>query len=249
MMGRTTAKRGSTIGEIMTQAAAVQTLLQVGPGLSPEALERQAFEVFDGLRPGELVTLFLDWAPFALLARFQAERKGLFDWTPTRKGPDTWEVEVSRREGEPGALRTVNEALSWDHDRLDGLEARAFAARDHGDLVHAATLFSVFAFGLRRHIRFEEKVLFPEFETKAGFSSTMGPTEVMRVEHREILEILERIERAIGQGDSSVASLRQDLHAVLGDHNLKEENIVYPGTDRALTALERDALVARIQAM
>lgn len=38
-------------------------------------------------------------------------------------------------------------------------------------------------------------------------------------------------------------------YLVLGNHNLKEENIVYPGTDSALTAAERDALVSRIQAV
>ena len=41
---------------------------------------------------------------------------------------------------------------------------------------------------------------------------------------------------------------RHTLHAVLGNHNLKEENIVYPLTDQALTADQRDALVARMQA-
>ena len=232
----------------MNQAATLQIRSQVGPGLALEALERQAFEGFDSLLPGEVVTLALDRVPIAVLTRFQAERKGQFDWTPMRKGPETWEVEISRREAERGSLRTVNEALSWDHDRLDGLEARAFKAREDGDLAQAAALFSVFAFGLRRHIRFEEELLFPEFEAKAGFSPTMGPTEVMRVEHREILEILERLEKAIGDGGSRVEPLRQGLHAVLGDHNLKEENVVYPGTDRALTPLERDVLVARIQA-
>ena len=230
-----------------------QTTLQahsvVGPDLAPDALARQAFEAFDVLRPGGHVTLLLDRAPGGVLARFQAERKGQFDWTPTREGPETWQVEVSRREGERGILRTVNEALSWDHDRLDGLEARAFAARDRGDLAHAASLFSTFALGLRRHIRFEEELLFPEFEAKAGFSSAAGPTAVMRAEHREILEWLEKIEKAIGDCDAPVEPFRLGLHAVLGDHNLKEENVVYPGTDRVLTPIERDALVSRIQAM
>ena len=229
--------------------AVLQTHSQVGPGLAPEAVEQQALEAFDGLHPGEHVTLMLAWPPGGLLARFQAERKGQFDWTPTREGPDLWQVEVSRREEERGVLRTVNQALSWDHDRLDDLEGRAFAARDRGDLTDAASIFSVFAFGLRRHIRFEEELLFPKFEAKAGFPSTMGPTAVMRAEHREILEWLEQLENAIGDGASQVDPLRHGLHAVLGDHNVKEENIVYPGTDDALTAIERDALVARIQAM
>jgi hypothetical protein len=71
----------------------------------------------------------------------------------------------------------------------------------------------------------------------------------MREEHRGILQCLERIEEAMGRTDSPVESLRHALHSILGDHNLKEENIVYPGTDRALNPPERDALVARIQAL
>jgi hemerythrin superfamily protein len=36
---------------------------------------------------------------------------------------------------------------------------------------------------------------------------------------------------------------------VLGAHNQKEEMVLYPMTDRILDALERDALVAAIQAV
>jgi iron-sulfur cluster repair protein YtfE (RIC family) len=71
----------------------------------------------------------------------------------------------------------------------------------------------------------------------------------MRDEHREILRCLDRIEAGIGDPGASVDSSRHALHAVLGNHNLKEENIVYPLTDQALTAAERDALVARMQAI
>jgi len=227
----------------------LQTPHQVGPGLALPILESRALEAFDARPPGELVTLIASSPLGAVLARFQTERKGEFEWTPTKEGPDIWQVEVFRRKGERGSLRTVNDALSWDHDRLDALEARAFEARGRGDRAEATAVYTVFAFGLRRHIRFEEELLFPEFEAKAGFSSAMGPTAVMRDEHREILECLGRIEGAIGDGASSVDSLRHALHSVLGNHNLKEENVVYPGTDQALTADERDALVARIQAL
>lgn len=226
-----------------------QTIHQVGPGLAPDAFPTRALDAFDATPPGEHVTLVVEWAPVAVLARFQAERKGEFEWTPTKEGPKIWEVEVFRRKGERGSLRTVNDALSWDHDRLDALEAGAFKARDVGEFDQAKAFCSAFAFGLRRHIRFEEELLFPEFEAKAGFSPAMGPTAVMRDEHREILQILERIEEAIGEKGSQVDSLRRGLHTVLGNHNLKEENIVYPGTDQALTPVERDALVARIQAL
>jgi len=51
------------------------------------------------------------------------------------------------------------------------------------------------------------------------------------------------------QAASGAESVRHALHSVLGNHNLKEENIVYPGTDESMSPLERDALVARIQAL
>jgi uncharacterized protein (DUF2249 family) len=232
----------------MSQTA-LPAISHLGPGLSLEDLKRQSLVAFDALHPGERVTLRHGQSLRSLLGVLQAQRKGQFDWTPTSEGPKTWEVEVSRREGEPGTLRSVNEALSWDHDRLDDLESRAFKARERGDLSEAKALYAVFAFGLRRHIRFEEELLFPEFEARTGLSPSMGPSAVMRDEHREILECLDRIERGIADPASSVDSVRHALHSVLGNHNLKEENIVYPGTDQAMSPLERDALVARIQAL
>lgn len=221
----------------------------IGPGLSPEDLKQEALMAFDALPPGERFTLRLERSPGALLALFQKERKGQFDWSPTAEGPKFFEVEISRRDSERGSLREVNEALAWDHDRLDGLESRAFKARERGDFVEAQALYAVFAFGLRRHIRFEEELLFPEFESRLGLSSAMGPSAVMRDEHREILECLARIERSIGDAAAAVESVRHTLHTVLGNHNLKEEHIVYPGTDEAMSPIERDALVARIQAL
>jgi hemerythrin superfamily protein len=69
----------------------------------------------------------------------------------------------------------------------------------------------------------------------------------MRVEHREIQELLQRIEAGIGDSASPVEDLRRRFHAVLGDHNIKEEEVLYPGTDEILGAEEADRLVARIQ--
>jgi iron-sulfur cluster repair protein YtfE (RIC family) len=67
---------------------------------------------------------------------------------------------------------------------------------------------------------------------------------VMRDEHREILDCLDRIQASITDPASTAESVRHALHLVLGNHNLKEENIVYPMTDQALGAEARDALVA-----
>ena len=69
----------------------------------------------------------------------------------------------------------------------------------------------------------------------------------MRAEHRQIETLIELIGRALA-GEGAALSLRTELHRVLGDHNVKEEKIVYPATDQLLEPEERDALVGRIQA-
>ncbi len=139
------------------------------------------------------------------------------------------------------------EALSWDHDRLDALEEAAFRARAAGALQEAFNLYAEFAVGLRRHIGFEEELLFPAFEVASGMPPSAGPTAVMRAEHREIRELLDQIAGEIGNAAAPVESLRRSFHAVLGDHNLKEEHVLYPGTDQLLGPEEADRLVRSIQ--
>ncbi|HSB60563.1 MAG TPA: hemerythrin domain-containing protein, partial [Vicinamibacteria bacterium] len=117
-----------------------------------------------------------------------------------------------------------------------------------GDFQGARDAYRVFVHGLRRHIAFEEGVLFPEFEARTGQSPAAGPTAVMRFEHREIESLLARIEAGIGDPATAVDAARAQMHRILGDHNVKEERVLYPGTDDLLSAAERDELVRRIQA-
>ena len=201
---------------------------------------------FDSLSPGERVLLHAAAAPGDALSVLQAERPGLFEWSVVASGPDGWKIEVFRREAAPGSLREVTEALAWDHDRLDALEAAAFLALSHGDVPTAAARYAEFACGLERHIGFEEEVLFPVFEARAGLEPTFGPTAVMREEHAEIRYLLRSIGEAIGTGGDSIP-LRRRFHEVIGEHNEKEEVILYPGTDRMLSPRESDELVGRIQ--
>ena len=205
---------------------------------------------FDGLRPGETLVFVADSKPEAVLERLQRERKGVFEWTPLEEGPTQWRVELLRRGGRVGALREITEALSWDHDRLDALEAAAFEARALGDHQLARRSYRAFAHGLSRHIRFEEELLFPVFEVRTGLSSTMGPTAVMRAEHDEIKKRLEAIAAEIGlvHPTADLESRRRAFHEVMRAHNAKEEQVLYPAVDRCLSADESDALVARIQA-
>lgn len=203
--------------------------------------------LFDALSPGQSLVVTGVRAPAGLLSALQAERKGLFEWSPLEMRPDRWRVEIRRRAGSAGQLRGIDEALSWDHDRLDALEAAAFEKRAAGDLGAARELYGEFAVGLRRHIGFEEELVFPAFERKAGMPPTAGPTAVMRAEHREIESLLEQIAAGMSDPAAPVQTLRHRFHAVLGDHNQKEEQILYPSTDDLLGEDESDGLVSQIQ--
>lgn len=206
-----------------------------------------ALTAFDRLAPGDTLVTTAGDAGDALLRYLQAERRGLFEWSVLRSGPPAWTIAIARRAAPPGAARGVNEALSWDHDRLDALEAAAFQKRAEGDLQSARDYYAAFAAGLHRHIAFEEQILFPAFEETTGMPPTAGPTAVMREEHREIETLLDKIETGIGEKDAPVEALRRSLHDVLGDHNLKEEEILYPTTDQLLGPDKADHLVERIQ--
>jgi uncharacterized protein (DUF2249 family)/hemerythrin-like domain-containing protein len=201
-------------------------------------------EAFHLLAPGErMVAVSGDAAP-DLLGCLQSRRSGLFEWSLLEAGPQEFRIELVRRGSSAGSLREVGEALAWDHDRLDALEEEVFERLAAGDQRQARELWDEFTVGLRRHIRFEEQVLFPEFESHCG----TGPTGVMRYEHREIEALIEGIGLAL-PNQAAALTLRGQLHLVLGDHNRKEEQVLYPMTDRVLGPEERDALVRRIQAV
>lgn len=201
---------------------------------------------FDALRPGESLTLLGAGDPAGILRRLQADRRGIFEWSPLPPNGSGFRVELLRRPAERGVRRSVTEALAADHDRLDALEGKAFLLLAGGDAAGAASVWAEFAFGLRRHIRFEEEIVFPVFEETSGFPPSQGPTSVMRAEHREIEMLLEAIGRALEDG-GDVGGHRHALQQVLGAHNMKEEHVLYPATDERLDPDERDALVARIQ--
>jgi uncharacterized protein (DUF2249 family) len=201
---------------------------------------------FDGLAEGEGFSFETDQDPAPRLSELQRRRAGRFEWSPDLEGPPRWRVTVTRRDA--GDSRTVSDALAWDHDRLDAIERDAFAARDRGEAAEACRLFDEFARGLGRHIAFEEAILFPAFENATGHPPTAGPTAVMREEHRIIRSLLSEISAELRDPAASPVDRRRSLAWVLGEHNVKEEQMLYPMTDSVLGPDGADELVRRIQA-
>ena len=202
---------------------------------------------FDALQPLQSFVLVTPEEPTSLLQRLQQERRGLFQWASLEAGPPVWRIEIARRAARAGEPVKITEAVEWDHDRLDRLERTAFDAWGAGDSASAEAAFALFAHGLRRHIGFEEALLFPEFERRNRGDANSGPTAALRAEHRQILALLSSIELTIRTDAVPVHLLRSHLRDVLSDHNRKEEETLYPVTDSVLTESQRDDLMRRVQ--
>jgi iron-sulfur cluster repair protein YtfE (RIC family) len=140
------------------------------------------------------------------------------------------------------ASHSIQAAFAADHDRLDNCFHR-FRELKHRDFPEAKALFTEFKFGLLRHIFLEEQLLFPLFEAKTGLYP-LGPTRVMRIEHRRISAYLEAIHEKIRRDDPDSDAAEQDLLQSLSVHNQKEENILYPALDRLLSDCEKTGTFA-----
>lgn len=134
----------------------------------------------------------------------------------------------------------IAEFMKRDHDRLDGIfQAFREARTDH---LRARSLFNDLAAGLKRHIAWEEEILFELFKNKTGMHNG-GPTEVLRIEHREIEMLLQNILKSITEETGDMENM---LLAVLSRHNHKEELILYPWMDSFLDEKEKEDAFRRM---
>ena len=64
---------------------------------------------------------------------------------------------------------------------------------------------------------------------------TMGPTQVMRMEHQQMRDLLDQAQAAIMAGDAEeYMGQAETLLIMMQQHNMKEENILYPMCDQHL---------------
>jgi regulator of cell morphogenesis and NO signaling len=217
----------------------------------PRERHSRIFLAFEQLSEGGEMVLVTDHDPKPLLYQFQAERPGGYDWSVLEEGPEVWRVLIARHSTTDRKGHSASAYLGWDHDRLDALFVGYRGSLEAGRGEEARHFFSEFRTGLLRHIRMEEEVLFPAFEESTRLGP-QGPTVVMRQEHREIQRLLSELARGLSNPKEEVEELerlnRELLH-LLGEHNAKEEHVVYPLTDRHHPAADRDALIRKMQAV
>jgi hypothetical protein len=146
---------------------------------------------------------------------------------------------------EAGA-RTLSAAMAADHARLEELEAAVFAARDAGHYAIARVIGRWLAHGMRRHIRFEDAVVFPEWATRAAGGYDAELVRELREEHVALERLVSHLEQQVGDPDSSVELVRRALRHRLEEHEGREAP-VFAILDGLLPAAEKDQMAALVE--
>jgi hemerythrin-like domain-containing protein len=144
-------------------------------------------------------------------------------------------------------MSTILDFMGGDHRACDDLFAAAEDAAAQKNWDSARSLFARFQAAMAHHLAMEEKVLFPAFEARTGMS--MGPTQVMRMEHEQMRDLIREMAGAVASTDHDrYLGLSETLNMLMQQHNLKEENVLYPMTDQALGG-ELDDLLRSMEAV
>lgn len=142
---------------------------------------------------------------------------------------------------------SITTPLFQHHKHCDEIFADAEEACGEGNWAAGTVAFELFRGQLETHFASEEELLFPAFEAATGMTS--GPTEVMRGEHRQMRDLLAQMQAAVEARDSDTfGGAAETLLILMQQHNMKEENILYPMCDNALGSSDVGAsLVERLK--
>ncbi|MBE7492588.1 MAG: hemerythrin domain-containing protein [Planctomycetes bacterium] len=195
------------------------------------------------LETGQELVLVTPHDPRPLLRRLLAELPDRLDWGPLRRGPELWRWQFAARPPEP---RTVAGYLVWDHRRMETLLHQGTTAAAAGQWREAGPRLEEYGVALLRHADIEDDILFPVYE-KLGGGLADSPTAMMRGEHTQVRLAVHDLLAAARRTDApGVLAALGRLQAVVVEHHVKEEEILFPSLDDALEPPARRALVEQL---
>ncbi len=140
-------------------------------------------------------------------------------------------------------MESINDYMMKDHATCDATFERAADAASNANWPVLQSEAEAFLAHIAQHIKLEEELLFPAFEEGTGMSAG-GPTETMRSEHSLMQPLFAQMRAAAAAKDAaSYLDASQALHDILKQHNMKEEQMMYPMLDQALGAQAAAAMV------
>ncbi len=127
----------------------------------------------------------------------------------------------------------IARSFAADHQYCDDLFVGLEQALAEGDWVSVHEAAERFIQAMERHFQVEEVDLFPAL-VQAN-PATFGPVGVMQREHIQMRELFAVLRRAVAAADATRGfSTTETLLLVMQQHNMKEENILYPTADHSL---------------
>jgi iron-sulfur cluster repair protein YtfE (RIC family) len=130
-------------------------------------------------------------------------------------------------------MTSVTQPLHDHHKHCDELFATAEEAAQAKRWPDCLRLFRQFQHELEAHFATEEQILFPAFESASG--TVAGPSQVMRFEHAQMRDLMARMAQAAAANNAGEFTGSADtLLVLMQQHNMKEENILYPLCERML---------------
>jgi hemerythrin-like domain-containing protein len=140
-------------------------------------------------------------------------------------------------------MHTITSYLTSDHKRCDDVFVALEQCVNDGQWQQSETLLQQFTDALQHHFTMEETVLFPAFEKAVGTSA--GPTAVMRIEHKQMDELMRTLRATLAVRDAAAFLGNSDtLNIMIQQHNAKEEAMLYVMADRVLSARTQEIIAA-----
>jgi len=141
-------------------------------------------------------------------------------------------------------MKTLLEFMQIHHGQCDQLYADGENSLLDEQMEEGVGQITIFLSEMERHFLMEETVLFPTFEDISGMRQ--GPTQVMRMEHQQIRNLLAHMSDAVTRMDrDEILEVGETLLILMQQHNMKEEGILYPMVDQHL-APYREELMDRM---
>ncbi|GIX42897.1 MAG: hypothetical protein KatS3mg129_2630 [Leptospiraceae bacterium] len=148
-------------------------------------------------------------------------------------------------------MESLKEYLTKDHKECDEFFAKVENALHSEKIEEAKNAFLEFYQRTKRHFVIEEDILFPEFE--AITVNTMGPTQVMRMEHQDMnyqLDVLKSLlekEKISKEEINEAKNTLENILFILQQHNMKEEQILYNMMENVFSDSLKKELLEKIK--